>query len=420
MTAGPPPRSRRDRIVDVTCVTLAALIAAIWMLDAVETRRAPGWFLLVALLLSVPACAAVWWRRRWPVGLALFLVPVSAVAEAAGGAVLVAVFTVAVHRRLPVTLAIAALHVLVIVPYTVILPDPLLGPAGTNALNVVFVAAVVLWGQLVRRRRRLVAELRSRAAHAEAEAALYAERIRGVERERIAREMHDVLAHRISLVSLHAGALEVRPDLPTDEVARAAATIRASAHQALEDLREILGVLRAGEGAGGGLGPQPGLSDLEDLVAEARAGGTPVSLQCRLPQAPPPSSAGRTAYRIVQEGLTNARKHAPGAQVRIDVERTEGGELHVWLRNPLTTQERPVSGRASVERAGSGRAAVERAGAGRAAVEGTASAIPGSRSGLLGLAERVALAGGRIVHGARRAGDGGIAFHLEAWLPWPM
>jgi signal transduction histidine kinase len=388
--AAPVRRSRRHRVVDLTCIALALLVVLVWLMDALETGRfAPGYLWLVVQV-AVPACLALWWRRRWPVGVALALAPVVAVMEAVGGAVLVAVFTVAVHRGLRTTLAVAALHVAIVVPYTIAVPDPALGTAGSNALNIALIGLVVLWGRLVRRRRRRLAALRDRATRAEAEAALHDDRVRGHERERIAREMHDALAHRISLVSLHAGALEVRPDLPAEEVVRTAATIRANAHQALEDLRDILGVLRHGGVPGDCLQPQPGLADLGVLVAEARAAGTPVDLRDALPPPVPAGLAGRTAYRLVQEGLTNARKHAPGEQVRVDLERTTSGELHVWLRNRLTPAAPPASGR-----------------------------IPGARSGLVGLAERVSLSGGRIDYGARRGEDAVIAFHLEAWLPWP-
>ena len=100
------------------------------------------------------------------------------------------------------------------------------------------IGGVVAWGMFVRARRQLVLSLRERAERAEAEQQLRVEQARQQERARIAREMHDVLAHRISLLSLHAGALEFRPDAPAEEVARAAGVIRASAHDALEDLRD--------------------------------------------------------------------------------------------------------------------------------------------------------------------------------------
>ncbi len=96
----------------------------------------------------------------------------------------------------------------------------------------------------VRSRRQLVVTLRERARRAEAEAELRAEQAQRLAREAIAREMHDVLAHRLTLLSVHAGALEFRPDAPAAEVGRAAGVIRDSAHEALQDLREIIGVLR--------------------------------------------------------------------------------------------------------------------------------------------------------------------------------
>ena len=111
-------------------------------------------------------------------------------------------------------------------------------------MGVLASVAVVTWGMFVRARRQLVLTLRDRAERAEAEQHLRVDQARQQERARIAREMHDVLAHRISLLSLHAGALEFRPDAPPEEVARAAGVIRSSAHEALNDLREVIGVLR--------------------------------------------------------------------------------------------------------------------------------------------------------------------------------
>lgn len=383
------PSSRRPKgelLVDVACITVAALASVAVAGDAEENGRATGGALFVALVLAGIGCAALWWRRRHPVGMALLIAPLAAVTELVGVAMLVAVFTVAAHRRWSVTLAVTALYALAPVPYSIARPDPDLPLGAGVAINGALLSIMVALGAVVRSRREAVAAVRERAARAETEAGLRAERLRALERERIAREMHDVLAHRISLVSLHAGALEIRPDLPTQDVARAAGIIRASAHQALDDLREILGVLRAG-GDHDALRPQPGLADLDELIVECRVAGTPVEVDNQLPGTGMPLSVSRTAYRIVQEALTNARKHAAGTQVHLQLDRTPAGELHVWLRNRLTSAR------------GSG--------------------IPGARSGLVGLAERVSLAGGRLDHGARRGPDGDVAFHLEAWMPWP-
>jgi len=126
--------------------------------------------------------------------------------------------------------------------------------------------------------------------------------------------MHDVLAHRISLVAMHAGALSYRGDLSREETQLAAGVIQDGAHQALSDLREVLGVLRdpTGDHDGSPQRPQPTLHDVPALVAEAVDGGMRVQLDDELPpEADVPAATGRTIYRMVQEALTNARKHAP-------------------------------------------------------------------------------------------------------------
>jgi signal transduction histidine kinase len=198
--------------------------------------------------------------------------------------------------------------------------------------------------------------------------------------------MHDVLAHRISLLSLHAGALEFRPDAPPDEVARAAGVIRSSAHQALEDLRVVIGVLRDDPDGGEPERPQPTLADLPALIDESRGAGMRVAHDWRLPaDAVVPEGLGRNAYRIVQEGLTNARKHARGSAVDVSVEGAPGAGLTIEIRNRL-----PVGAFAGAE-------------------------IPGAGTGIVGLTERAALAGGRLEHGRTDAGD----YRLWAWLPWP-
>ena len=381
-------RSHRALIFDVACIVFAALIALMAASDAEQTGRVTGAALFFSLLLAGAGCAALWWRRRYPIVVALLLVPMVALTELVGGAVLVAVYTVAANRRWTVTVAVTALHALAPVPYTILRPDATFGVRGVNVLNVTLLAITVALGAVVRARRESMVALRERAAHAEVQAQVAAERLRAQERERIAQEMHDVLAHRISLVSLHAGALEIRPDLSSEEIARAASTIRASAHQALEELREILGVLRAGTGVDG-VRPQPGLTDLASLVAECRSTGMTVEVDDLVPDASAPTSAvSRTAYRIIQEGLTNARKHAPGATVHVRLDRTPSGELHILLRNDLV--DRPSS---------------------------SGLTIPGGRAGLVGLGERVRLADGRLDSGVR-GGSSVLAFHLEAWLPW--
>ncbi|MEV7004555.1 histidine kinase [Streptomyces sp. NPDC093982] len=249
------------------------------------------------------------------------------------------------------------------------------------------IVAAIGWGMFVRSRHQLVLSLRERAQRAEVEAGLRAERARRLAREEIAREMHDVLAHRLSLLSVHAGALEFRSDAPPKEIGNVAGVIKESAHQALQDLREVIGVLRAPEGDSSDDGRlQPGIDELPRLIEEARTAGTSVTLVDRVAvqHAAVPERVGRTAYRIVQEGLTNARKHAPRVKTVVTVMKGPETGLTIEVRNPLPTEHGQT-------------------------------AIPGSGLGLIGLAERAALTGGRLEHGLTSSGD----FRLYAWLPWP-
>ena len=226
--------------------------------------------------------------------------------------------------------------------------------------------------------------MRERAERAEAEQERRLQEARAAERTRIAREMHDVLAHRLSLLATYAGALEFRPDAPPEQTARAAGVVRSLTHQALDELREVIGLLRDDGEAADPPRPQPGLADLERLVAESRDAGMQVRLRQRCAASPTLTEAvGRTAYRIVQEGLTNAHRHAPGAPVTVDVRGTPGEGLDVAVVNDRPGGPVPVA--------------------------------LGSSTGLIGVAERVAVVGGTVEHGP--TADGG--FRLRARLPWP-
>jgi signal transduction histidine kinase len=378
-------RTTRDWIVDVLAIIVAAGIGLAVFADAHDNHEYPDWFTMLDLLLGVGSCVALWWRRRWPLGLAIVLVPVTAVSSAAGGAGVIALFTLAVHRPLRQALPVA-LVVLATQPVYLAIH-----PGDDNyvvaiVFSVLIVGAVLAWGMFVRARRQLVISLRDRAQRAETEQQLRVEQARQQERARIAREMHDVLAHRISLLSLHAGALEFRPDAPPEEIARAAGVIRASAHDALEDLRAVIGVLRESPDGAGPERPQPTLGDLPALIEESRAAGMRVSYDVRLPDGVGVSEGtGRNAYRIVQEGLTNARKHAQGSAVEVTLDGAPGDGLAIEVRNRL-----PVGAAVATE-------------------------IPGTGTGIVGLAERTSLAGGRLEHGRTDAGD----YRLWAWLPWP-
>ena len=379
-TAPLPRRRLRDWVVDSGLFLLAVAFGVTTAGARLESGALPepAWLFDLDQVAGALGCAGLWLRRRWPVELALVLVALSTFSELVAGAMVVALLTVAIHRPPRTTAVVFGLSLLAAVGYVVVRPEP-----GTPAfllflLGLTVQGAAVGWGLFIRHRRQLVLSLRDRAARAETEARLRAEQAQHHAREEIAREMHDVLGHRLSLLSVHAGALEYRPDASPEEVARAAKVIRESAHQALQDLREVVGVLRAPVAEL----PQPTLADVRQLVAESGRAGMRVSLRDET-GGPVPDLAGRTAYRVVQEALTNARKHAPGAEVGVRLTGAPGQGLTVEVENAGPT--------------------------------GPAAAAEGDGQGLAGLAERVALAGGRLEHGPTAAGG----FRLAAWLPWP-
>jgi signal transduction histidine kinase len=219
--------------------------------------------------------------------------------------------------------------------------------------------------------------LRDRAERAERERYLLAEQARADERAALAAEMHDVVTHRVSLMVLQAGALGITA---TDEATRQAAEeLRTAGCQALDELRDLVGILRTEPD-----GDQtPSASGLPALVAESTSVGTPAELVAEGDPALASPVVGRTAYRIAREALTNARKHAPGAQVLL---RVSYGESQVRL----VVSNGPPPGRPGSELAGTG-----------------------SGLGIASLRQRI-----ELVHGTLRAGptpDGG--FCLEATLP---
>ncbi|MCX4844243.1 sensor histidine kinase [Streptomyces sp. NBC_00893] len=376
-------RTVRDWAVDLTAFLCAAAVGMVTVATIEADPTTPDGVLLADIVVGALACCALWVRRRWPFGVAVGLVLVSAIEPVAAGAMLVALFGVAVHRPFRPVAAVGALALVLTPVQPYLRPDP-----GTSFVEATIIGAllpllVISWGMAVRSRRQLVVTLRERAHRAEAEAELRAEQAQRLAREAIAREMHDVLAHRLTLLSVHAGALEFRPDAPTAEVARAAGVIRDSAHEALQDLREIIGVLRS-PGESDGDRPQPTLATLDSLIDESRLAGMKVTLDNRVDDpGAAPAATGRTVYRIAQEGLTNARKHAPGTEVTVTVTGAPGEGLIVEVRNPAPTEP------------------FER--------------VPGSGQGLIGLTERATLAGGSLDHGPEP--DGG--FRVRAALPWP-
>ena len=379
--APPARRSRRDWIVDSVLFVLAIALGSGSLVSSASHGLGEP-LLVVDATCGAALCLALWWRRRYPFALGLASLPILAISSFAGPAGLIILFTVAAYRRWQLAFLVAGLQLALLPAQRALHPqgDSLTSYYLSSTLGT---AAIVGWGMFLRGRRQAQ---RERVRRSQAEERLRIEQIRHAERARIAREMHDVLAHQISLLSLHAGALEFRPEAPPEEVARAAAVIRASAHQALEDLRAMIGLLREGADGQAPQPPQPTLAALPGLLEESRAAGMRLHADVRVGDlAAVPDAVGRHALRIVQEALTNARKHAASAEVDLRLEGAPGEGLTIEVRNSA-----PV-----VAAGGTG--------------------IPGSGTGLVGLAERATLSGGRLEHGLDERGD----FRLRAWLPWP-
>lgn len=382
----PPPVSRWGLAWRLAVVV--TLSAALWIdLAPLQLSTSPTWFGLdlTSGLAAVTLC--VFYRRKHALAVALITAALSAFSATAAGPATWALFSLATRRRwrevVPAGLA-NVLAVLIIAELT----DPMTRSeqAVFATIVMIIVAVVIGWGMYVGSRRELLSTLRERAETTEREQAVRLERTRIAERNRIAREMHDVLAHRISMVAMHAGALDYREDLTREQVRESAAIIHSHAHQALTDLRTVLGILRDDLGAAGEATapPQPAATDVVALVEEARIGGARVDFDLDLDLAAVPEVAGRTLYRVIQEALTNARKHAPMTRVTVQLQGDPTDGIRLEASNPV-----PVGS----ERAG--------------------PALPSSGLGLVGVAERVELAGGTVAH---RAGPEG--FRLTAWLPW--
>ncbi|MFD9004145.1 sensor histidine kinase [Streptomyces sp. NPDC059582] len=337
-------------------------------------RMLPAHWLIGGDAVPLLACLSLFWRRRHPVALALALVA-AAVVWPVVVPLLIALFTVAATCPGRTTLRVTGVALLPVPAHLVLAPYT--GPlsAATAVSAVALVGAAVGWGLNV-------AGIRERALRAEADADLRAARARQHAREEIAREMHDVLAHRLTLLSVHAGALEFHRTASPAEVAEAVGVIRQSAGQALEDLQDVLRVLRTPQVDAHAEPPQPTLADLDRLIEEARAAGAALEVRRDVedPATMDPATS-RAAYRILQEALTNHRKHAPRGPMRLSLTGGAQEGLTITARNPV--RSRPTT------------------------------RPTGAGQGLIGMNERAALAGGSMRR-VLTATD----FSLEIWLPW--
>ncbi|WP_406300145.1 histidine kinase [Embleya sp. NBC_00888] len=329
------------------------------------------------LVLGALTCAALPLRRRFPLSVFLLCLPGSLVQDVLVAPV-AALYTLAARTRDRRLLALyATLFALITAA-----PWPLTDFAGeehtwtlvTFVYTLAMASAPVLLGQLLQTRRDLRLQLTETEAAREHERELHAQGVLARERAQLAREMHDVVSHQVSLIAVQAGALQVAT--ANDEVHEAARTIRTLSVETLDELRTMVTLLRASSGDTTELAPQPTLADLRRLV---HGSGLDAGLTGELPAVDAvPAPAQRALYRTVQEALTNVRKHAPGAAARVEL----------WHDGPAygvtVTNDPPAR---------------------------PALSLPGAHQGLIGLRERAELLGGSLESGP--SGDGGWQVRLR-------
>jgi signal transduction histidine kinase len=361
----------------------AALVGAGVAARADSSTRA------AALTLGVLAAGCLVFRRRAPVvtlaasgGLviALFAVdhsagPIAVIAPA------IALYSIALWRggvQLVAALVAAAAAVMVV--------DLFLSGHDTDRLtlqtaaHVALVALPVLAAEVLRNRRAYIRVLHERLELAERTREEEAARRAQQERLRIARELHDVTAHTLTTINVQAGVAAHLLDRDLEHAREALATIESASHEALDELRMILGVLRAPENGDAPREPLPGLAAVGSLIDQARGSGLPVTVEVEGEQPTRvPEAVQLAAFRILQESLTNARRHAPGAAARVNLS-YEPDRLQLAIENDA------APGHANGSRGG---------------------------VGILGMRERAVALGGTLE--ARRAGD---RFRVVAELPY--
>ncbi len=349
----------------------------------------PLWWAVLDPILGAIGLATIHLRRRFPLAIALMAELFSFVSMSVGPVAMWAYISNASRRNLRNTLIVFAATLVsgtaaFLLPWTIAI-------SWTNVAGAfIFAVGWALLGMYIGVRRDRASGFLRRVEQAEQDRA-YAVL---AERNRIAREMHDVLAHRISLVSMHAGVLAYRSDLPPEKTREIASVIQENAHASLTELRSVLSTLReiptldaagavveAGATASGAVAaPQPTLADLPALIDQVRAAGQVLVVHDTLEGASVPLVQQRHLYRIVQECLTNARKHAPRATVELALNGSPREGITVRVANDLTD---------------------------------AAMTIPGAKLGLVGITERAQMLGGRL-----DAGVQGGRFVVEAWIPW--
>ncbi|AGS70056.1 two-component system sensor kinase [Streptomyces collinus Tu 365] len=391
--------------------------------EGIPFARDAGIPVSVGIVFGLIAGSVLLVRRKWPIAVVLVAI---AITPAQMGFLMgiVGLYTLAaceLPRRIIAALAGMSLLGTMIVTFVRVRQDMARGdltlgdwfvPFASITTSLGLTAPPVLLGLYVGARRRLMESLRERADSLERELQLLAERAeeraewaRNEERTRIAREMHDVVAHRVSLMVVHAAALQAVARKDPEKAVKNAALVGDMGRQALTELREMLGVLRAGEDAGrraaavplmavgvavaqaasraADEADGPSLSELEELVGQSAAAGMVVALSVEGEARGYAAEVEQTAYRVVQEALTNVHKHAAGAKTYVRLAH-RGAEIAMQVEN-----EPPEPG------------------------SGSAARLPSGGNGLVGMRERVLALGGVFVSGPTDAGG----FRVSAVIP---
>ncbi|MEV6874550.1 histidine kinase [Amycolatopsis sp. NPDC051128] len=339
-------------------------------LDAVFNQPTEPWDVGVAIV----AIGALLFRRRWPVPVFMLTLPALALVGSVI-ATLVALYAVAVRYSDRVLLTGCGL----VAAVGYVFPGLQFHYSRTDTVLMLIyatmtAAAPIFFGRLVHAQRELALRLEDIRAAREHERLLDAQATLAKERNQLAREMHDVVSHQVSLIAVQAGAIGVSTTDP--DVKAAADNVRKLSVDTLDELRHMVNLLRASGSRTAGLTPQPTLSDLDRLI-------TGSGIETRVTGAAPEgidTAVQRTIYRTIQEALTNVRKHAPGSTATVEFA-DDGNDLAVTVTNTRPT--RPTL------------------------------ALPSAHLGLLGLHERATLLGGTVK--AAPTVDGG--FRLELRLP---
>lgn len=384
MSAPPSHLARTGRITKEVAYVVVALLGGLVFLGVRLTPEEgvtppADWLFAIDALLGLVALSLIPFRKRWPLTIALLAVVCTAMSSSAVLAAFICVASLATRRRIRDAYIVGPIIVAgAVIP---VLNQPVAQILTTLVSAVITFAIFWLAGAYLGARRDLLASAQDRAATLEREQALRISQAQTAERTRIAQEMHDVLAHRISLIAVHANVLAFREDLSPEQTKEHATVVRDAAEKAVSELADVLGVLRGRDGVDNAQPPQPTLARLPELIDDARRAGTPVTVVGAIPDLDDlPDDTSRTAFRILQECLTNARKHATTLPVTITITGEPCSHLTITVQNPV----------------------------------GDAGAvIAGSGMGLVGLAERAELAGGHL-----EFGDRGGFFVVEARLKW--